>query len=188
MGDLLNLRDSPYHYDLSRVGLSSFLEMLTLHNFIHADLHPGNIMVRFSAPGEDSINPTLESRLQNYSSKSLQTLLSDLYENNYKAQLVYIDAGLTTILTQKNHSDFLDLFKQLTVYDGKAVTHLLITRSDHPETVINKEYFEREMSGMMVDVQGELDMSEMLLKCLELMRSCRVKMQGDFVNVCLACV
>jgi predicted unusual protein kinase regulating ubiquinone biosynthesis (AarF/ABC1/UbiB family) len=41
---------------------------------------------------------------------------------------------------------------------------------------------------MMEEVRGDMDMGEMLVKCFELMRRCRVKMQGDFVNVCIACI
>ena len=33
--------------EVSDKGLDAFLKMLILDNFVHADLHPGNMMVRF---------------------------------------------------------------------------------------------------------------------------------------------
>ena len=37
----------PYNKELADMGLNAFLHMLLIDNFVHADLHPGNIMVRF---------------------------------------------------------------------------------------------------------------------------------------------
>ncbi|OAA65660.1 ubiquinone biosynthesis protein [Niveomyces insectorum RCEF 264] len=36
-----------FQHDIASEGLDAFLRMLLLDNFVHADLHPGNIMVRF---------------------------------------------------------------------------------------------------------------------------------------------
>lgn len=40
----------PYDEQVATVGLDAFLNMLLLDNFVHSDLHPGNIMVKFSKP------------------------------------------------------------------------------------------------------------------------------------------
>ncbi|KAI9816380.1 MAG: hypothetical protein M1826_001847 [Phylliscum demangeonii] len=39
-----------FQKDLADEGLDAFLHMLLIDNFVHADLHPGNIMVRFYKP------------------------------------------------------------------------------------------------------------------------------------------
>jgi len=43
----LDLGAGPYNKELADMGLDAFLHMLLIDNFVHADLHPGNIMVRF---------------------------------------------------------------------------------------------------------------------------------------------
>ncbi|KAL1760906.1 hypothetical protein FB107DRAFT_269615 [Schizophyllum commune] len=40
----------PFDAILATSGLDTFLNMLLLDNFVHSDLHPGNIMVRFNKP------------------------------------------------------------------------------------------------------------------------------------------
>ncbi|KAJ2778383.1 hypothetical protein H4R18_004632 [Coemansia javaensis] len=43
-------RPTPFDRDLGARGLDAFLHMLIYDNFVHADLHPGNILVAFSPP------------------------------------------------------------------------------------------------------------------------------------------
>ncbi|KAJ3966272.1 protein kinase [Lentinula raphanica] len=40
----------PFDEQVATVGLDAFLNMLLLDNFVHSDLHPGNIMIKFSKP------------------------------------------------------------------------------------------------------------------------------------------
>ncbi|KAF9454095.1 ABC1-domain-containing protein [Macrolepiota fuliginosa MF-IS2] len=40
----------PYDEQVATVGLDAFLNMLLLDNFVHSDLHPGNIMIKFCKP------------------------------------------------------------------------------------------------------------------------------------------
>ncbi|OLY79735.1 ABC1 family protein [Smittium mucronatum] len=48
----LFLKYAPNLFDkqISRIGLDSFMRMMILDNFIHSDLHPGNILVQFKPP------------------------------------------------------------------------------------------------------------------------------------------
>lgn len=47
LADFLELGGGVFQKDIAGEGLDAFLRMLLLDNFVHADLHPGNIMVRF---------------------------------------------------------------------------------------------------------------------------------------------
>jgi len=42
--------ESPHDKQLAVLGHRAMLKMMLQHNFIHSDLHPGNIMVRLDSP------------------------------------------------------------------------------------------------------------------------------------------
>src|ERR1700761_1843430 len=48
--DFLQNGGGPFEKEIADEGLEAFLHMLLIDNFTHADLHPGNIMVRFYRP------------------------------------------------------------------------------------------------------------------------------------------
>ncbi|KAF8221692.1 ABC1-domain-containing protein [Tricholoma matsutake] len=58
----------PYDDQVATFGLDAFLNMLLLDNFVHADLHPGNIMIKFTKPS------------------STRVVLKDLYNNIFHNQ------------------------------------------------------------------------------------------------------
>ncbi|KAF4604962.1 hypothetical protein EYR40_003745 [Pleurotus pulmonarius] len=49
----------PFDEQIATVGLDAFLNMLLLDNFVHSDLHPGNIMIKFAKP------PSTQALLKN---------------------------------------------------------------------------------------------------------------------------
>ncbi|KAF8913103.1 hypothetical protein CPB84DRAFT_1760349 [Gymnopilus junonius] len=64
----------PFDDQIATVGLDAFLNMLLLDNFVHSDLHPGNIMIKFSKP------PTTRILLANLYNRFFQK--SDLADEN----------------------------------------------------------------------------------------------------------
>lgn len=56
LADFLENGGGVFQRDISQEGLDAFLRMLLLDNFVHADLHPGNIMVRFYETSQPDIS------------------------------------------------------------------------------------------------------------------------------------
>ncbi|KAI9804844.1 MAG: hypothetical protein M1825_001213 [Sarcosagium campestre] len=50
-----------FEQEIADEGLDAFLHMLLIDNFVHADLHPGNIMVRFYKPHRSKVGQSLSS-------------------------------------------------------------------------------------------------------------------------------
>src|SRR5690606_26594734 len=119
-----------FQKEIANEGLDAFLHMVLIDNFIHADLHPGNIMVRFYKPSQPDIRlprswsaPDLGPGDEtNGTEEVLQRLrphrkdpaawvkaLEQIDREGYRPQLIFIDTGLVTQLNSTNRRNFLGL-------------------------------------------------------------------------------
>ncbi|KAF8304998.1 ABC1-domain-containing protein [Clavulina sp. PMI_390] len=251
----------PYDHRLANLGLDAFLNMLLLDNFVHSDLHPGNIMVKFYKPTTsyvyknifasifnttppstdlspssdpspspiqitpdmsfeeiDQLSPSQQSdaivmRLKpllaaasqapsstsSHSSDEDDSLpnpflaeLANVAEQGYLPSLVFIDAGLTTVLNSENRRNFLDLFRAIAHFDGYLAGTLMVERCRTPQLVIDKETFALKMQHLVLSVKSRtfslatIKISDILTQVLQNVRTHHVRMEGDFVNTVLA--
>lgn len=174
-----------YDMAIAEMGLDAFLQMLLIDNFTHADLHPGNIMVKF-------YRPTTRSMLQNAFSRILSRfdpsyllghpsrtgILSDevvveellsrtndkrawlsglraLEDEGYLPELVILDAGLVSELSPKNLRNFLDLFAAIVTFDGRRAGELMVERCRTPELVTDKKSFVNVIGSIMDSVHSD---------------------------------
>jgi len=200
-----------FQKELADEGLDSFLRMLLLDNFVHADLHPGNIMVRFYRPeqiplplgrhkqsqqpsdGDDKTEEVL-SRLRPFRNnpEKWTATLEQIDKEGYGPQLIFIDTGLVTALNKTNRANFLALFKAIAEFDGYRAGHLMIDRCRQPEAVIDGEVFALKMQHLVLGVKsrtfalGNVKIGDVLSSVLSMVRDHHVRMEGDFVNVVLS--
>lgn len=59
----LQLGGAKFDHRIANLGLDAFLNMLLIDNFTHADLHPGNIMIKFYKPSTESLLSDLFARI-----------------------------------------------------------------------------------------------------------------------------
>ncbi|PWN54432.1 ABC1-domain-containing protein [Violaceomyces palustris] len=59
----LNMGGAGFDHRIANLGLDAFLNMLLIDNFTHADLHPGNIMIKFYRPTTKSLLHDLSARI-----------------------------------------------------------------------------------------------------------------------------
>lgn len=204
-----------FQKEIADEGLDAFLHMLLIDNFIHADLHPGNIMVRFYKPEQmqitlgrhkDANPPSSEtSSAKDVTEEVLQRLrphrhhheawvdqLSQIDKEGYRPQLIFIDTGLVTALNATNRRNFLDLFKAIAEFDGYRAGHLMVERCRQPDAVIDKEIFALKMQHLVLGVKsrtfalGNIKIGDVLNEVLSMVRQHHVRMEGDFVNVVIS--
>lgn len=219
--------------------------MLLLDNFVHADLHPGNIMVKFykpttryvyenifatlfhttpppsdpaaalsssppdsphstissslSYPEIAQLSPSLQSdalvaKLQplKHDASAFLSELDTIASEGYQPSLVFLDAGLTTVLNSTNRRNFLELFRAIASFDGYLAGHLMSSRCRTPELVLDPETFALKMQNLVLGVKrksfslAQIRISDILSQVLGSVREHHVRMEGDFVNTVLA--
>ncbi|KAF8203060.1 ABC1 family-domain-containing protein [Pholiota molesta] len=170
----------PFDYQIATIGLDAFLNMLLLDNFVHADLHPGNIMIKFSRPpttrmllkniyvtlfhsqpeaaaaaADYSDSDTIAARLRSLSSSppAWHAELATLYREGYIPEIVFIDAGLVTTLDARNRQNFLDLFRAVAEFDGYRTGQLMVERSRSPHLARDPETFALKMQHLVLRVK-----------------------------------
>ena len=200
-----------FQQEIADEGLDAFLHMLLIDNFVHADLHPGNIMVRFYKPEQlnlafgrhkTSSSPThsidvteevLEKlRPHRHHPEAWAAQLMQIDKEGYRPQLIFIDTGLVTALNKTNRTNFLDLFKAIAEFDGYRAGHLMVERCRQPNAVIDPEVFALKMQHLVLGVKsrtfalGNIKIGEVLNEVLSMVRAHHVRMEGDFVNVVIS--
>ncbi|KAL2832386.1 hypothetical protein BDW59DRAFT_169304 [Aspergillus cavernicola] len=202
-----------YQHEIANEGLDAFLHMLLIDNFVHADLHPGNIMVRFYQPSELDLSLRKHSRASeaptatevDVAESVLARLrphtddpdewgkaLNQLNAEGYRPQLIFIDTGLVTQLNDDNRANFLDLFRAVAEFDGHRAGELMVNRCRQPEEVIDADIFALRMQHLVLGVKsrtfalGSIKIGDVLSEVLSMVRHHHVRLEGDFVNVVIS--
>lgn len=213
MTTFMELGGGVYQQEIASEGLDAFLHMLLIDNFIHADLHPGNIMVRFYRPSELDLSlrkstrasdaPTAAevdvaegvlTRLRPHlnDSQDFANALNQLNAEGYRPQLIFIDTGLVTQLNDVNRRNFLDLFRAVAEFDGYRTGQLMVERCRQPDAVIDPEIFALRMQHLILSIKsrtfalGNIKIGDLLSEVLGMVRSHHVRLEGDFVNVVIS--
>jgi aarF domain-containing kinase len=215
LGVFLEAGGGVFQKEIADEGLDAFLHMLLIDNFVHADLHPGNIMVNFykptqpdmklpyvsrqdptqpSTPSEIDQSEAVLSRLRPHVGKGREwfAALDEIDREGYRPQLIFIDTGLVTELNSKNRANFLDLFRAIAEFDGYKAGKLMIERCRQPDAVIDGDVFALKMQHLVLAVKGQtfalgnIKIGDVLSQVLSMVRAHHVRMEGDFVNVVIS--
>ncbi len=215
LADFMENGGGVFQQDIASEGLDAFLRMLLLDNFVHADLHPGNIMVRFykskqpnlpnlplqrssGAPPDEQADVTEQvlSRLRPYRRKkdvkAWEAELAKIDREGFRPQLIFIDTGLVTELNGTNRTNFLDLFRAVAEFDGYKAGHLMCERCRQPDAVLDEEVFALKMQHLVIGVKsrtlalGNVKIGDILQQVLGMVRQHHVRLEGDFVNVVIS--
>ncbi|KAJ3318150.1 hypothetical protein HDU76_000915 [Blyttiomyces sp. JEL0837] len=194
---------TPFDKALARIGIQAFLKMLLVDNMVHADLHPGNIMVSFRdgdtgrviLPNEHVSWAAVGTETK-FDDVAFQKSLMDMVKRypNVMPRLVLLDAGLVSRLSDCNLDNLRDLLWAVLRFDGFTVARLMVERSKDPSSVVDFKGFQVRMQNLLNNVQrsalrlSEVTVSGILMEVFDMVRVHRVRLEGEFANVGIALV
>ena len=166
---------------LARRGLRAFLEMVLRHNFVHADLHPGNVMV---------VGAGVESSCEGGGGEGGEG------GSATELQMGFVDAGLTVELAEPDRLNFLRLFKAIGNGEGELAAELMLRNArehecDEPASFRAgmRDLVGRARAGQRGAFNlAHLQIGEVLLEVTDLVRTHRVKVEPNFTTLVMAIV
>ncbi|WRX27078.1 ABC1 atypical kinase-like domain - like 9 [Theobroma cacao] len=150
---------------LAHIGTHALLKMLLVDNFIHADMHPGNILVRVSK------------------SKASQKRLF-----KSKPHVIFLDVGMTAELSRSDRVNLLEFFKAVARRDGRTAAECTLKLSQRQNCPNPKAFVEEVEEAFTFWGTPEGDLvhpAECMQQLLEKVRHHRVNIDG---NVCTVMV
>ncbi|XWS12748.1 hypothetical protein CRYUN_Cryun37aG0117000 [Craigia yunnanensis] len=150
---------------LAHIGTHALLKMLLVDNFIHADMHPGNILVRVSQ------------------SKASRKRLFKL-----KPHVIFLDVGMTAELSKSDRVNLLDFFKAVARRDGRTAAECALRLSQRQNCPNPKAFIEEVEESFTFWGSPEGDLvhpAECMEQLLEKVRRHKVNIDG---NVCTVMV
>lgn len=184
---LKHCQQGPLERRIASLGLDAFLQMLLIDNFIHSDLHAGNMFVNFTNHPE--ITRELNSCKTNQEWSKVWAKAENL---DIKPQLCFIDAGLVTELNERNRKNFLELFKAIAMFDGYHAGELMVKRSRTPATALDAEIFALRTQKLVDQVKrrtfalGSVRLGDLLNSMMNMVRAHHVRMESDYITVVIS--
>ncbi|KAF2979850.1 hypothetical protein EK904_012874 [Melospiza melodia maxima] len=165
---------------LARMGMDMLLKMIFVDNFVHADLHPGNILV------QGSTHPELcDSRVPELCDSQVPELCdSQVLEVQPALQqlcLVLLDAGIVAELQSADMQNFRAVFTAVVQGQGERVAELILhhARANQCQDV---ERFKAEMAELVTKLQ----VGNLLSSVFKLLMTHKVKLESNFASIIFA--
>ncbi|CAK0783811.1 hypothetical protein CVIRNUC_007011 [Coccomyxa viridis] len=180
---------SPYNTQIVALGIDTYLKMLLHDNFVHTDLHPGNILVRLRQSGSDK-----EGKAATVGNID-DVLLRPIAKGQARAQLqlILLDFGLAEELTPRVRKHFISFLHCIARGDGnRGAYHML--QFGKKQACLHPAAFTTDMQNMFrqeCDIHSKrgVDVDRVLKAALHLARKHEVTIDSSYaaliVGVCV---
>ncbi|PNI99753.1 ADCK2 isoform 1 [Pan troglodytes] len=170
---------------IARLGINMLLKMIFVDNFVHADLHPGNILVQ----GADGLSSSQEAQLQQ--ADICDTLVVAVPSSLCPLRLVLLDAGIVAELQAPDLRNFRAVFMAVVMGQGQRVAELILHHARASECR-DVEGFKTEMAMLVTQARKntitleKLHVSSLLSSVFKLLMTHKVKLESNFASIVFA--
>ncbi|ETN68694.1 ABC1 family protein [Necator americanus] len=189
---------------IALLGARALLKMIFVDNFVHGDLHPGNILIRFNEdheqlPGVHNAPPkeTIIERCKEYVRDLIgwrakpRVRLTDSPELADEPTLIMLDTGIVVSETEKNLRNLKALFKAIIEKQGYKAGELLLTHADNSRNCRDPHEFCLQVDKLVSKAMKErslrsLNISALLSEMFSLVAAHRVYLDSSFTSVVLS--
>ncbi|KAM6291352.1 putative aarF domain-containing protein kinase 2 isoform 2-T2 [Porphyrio hochstetteri] len=170
---------------LAKMGMDMLLKMVFVDNFVHADLHPGNILVQGTAHASTSCKE------QTAIVDLCDTLVVEVQPPLRGLCLVLLDAGIVAELQSADMQNFRAVFTAVVQGQGERVAELILhhARANQCHDI---ERFKAEMAELVTRVRGntialgKLQVANLLSNVFKLLMTHKVKLESNFASIIFA--
>lgn len=198
--EIMNLKFTPFNDEIVHLGLKTMVKMMLNDNFLHADLHPGNILVSFtdqSKRGDKSIANDFYKTFDGCEPLKRLELLESVKTLGFSPNLVVLDAGLVTQLSKKQYSALVDVTNAALESDANKVAEIFVSESKNPAGVIDQESLasklENLIEGICLEESGtllfsKLDSVKIVGSFIDLVRDHNLSLYGEYIGLLVSCL
>lgn len=177
----------PYLSQMGRIASRSSADSprVFVDNFVHADLHPGNILVQ----GTACISTSCKE--QTAIVDLCDTLVVEVQPPFRQLCLVLLDAGIVAELQSADMQNFRAVFTAVVQGQGEKVAELILhhARANQCQDI---ERFKAEMAELVTKVRrntialGKLQVANLLSSVFKLLMTHKVKLESNFASIIFA--
>ncbi|XP_059192005.1 uncharacterized aarF domain-containing protein kinase 2 [Centropristis striata] len=179
---------------IARMGIEAMLKMVFVDNFVHGDLHPGNILVHRLGPhpgSTDSAGKSGEAHGKTTLTDLWDTVLVSVRPDPCPLQLVLLDAGIVAQLSDNDLGNLKAVFTAVVMHQGEKVAELLLhhARANECQDV---PQFKKEMAQLVDHALsntlslGKFQVGELLSNVFGLLIKHKVKLESNFASIVFA--
>uniref|UniRef100_A0A8C4I3B2 ABC1 atypical kinase-like domain-containing protein n=1 Tax=Dicentrarchus labrax TaxID=13489 RepID=A0A8C4I3B2_DICLA len=179
---------------IAKIGIDTMLKMVFVDNFVHGDLHPGNILVQCLGPlpgSSDSTGIPGETHGKTTLTDLWDTVVVSVRPNPCPLQLVLLDAGIVAQLSELDLANLKAVFTAVVLHQGERVAELILhhARANECQDV---PQFKKEMA-LLVDHAlsntislGKVQVGDLLSRVFGLLIKHKVKLESNFASIVFA--
>uniref|UniRef100_A0A3B4FF53 AarF domain containing kinase 2 n=1 Tax=Pundamilia nyererei TaxID=303518 RepID=A0A3B4FF53_9CICH len=167
---------------IAKMGVDTLLKMVFLDNFVHGDLHPGNILVQ--SQGEHHGKTMLTDLLD--------TVVVSVRPPPCPIQLVLLDAGIVAQLSDRDLANFKAVFTAVVLHQGERVAELILNHARANECK-DAALFKKEMAELVDHALssntlslGKVQVADLLSRVFGLLIKHKVKLESNFSSIIFA--